>query len=180
MAALTARFLVGLGVLLGLVAAVGPASADETADETADERERHLVVGAGGFAGLTGPAGYGPAAELELFPGVIDDRLGLGLRWRGFEGVAQGLVGAGLVFEAGATRPHISLELHADVGWLYGDLAALGEPGLRRIAAGGGVRTQLGLWGPVAVALGGDGYFVFEGARTRLALMPALTICAVY
>lgn len=143
----------------------------------AEEAERehdamHGVVGVGGFVGLTGPARAGLAAEAQVYPGswpgqVLGQHFGLGVRYRGYDGLASGLVAAGLVYQAGATRPHFVLEVHGDLGVAYGP----GEPLL-----GGGVRLQLGLWGPVAVAVAADVFYWFDGERPRPIVVPALTV----
>lgn len=148
---------------------------DEAADAPEDAPEgMHGAVGVGGFVGLTGPGRYGLAAEAEVFPpwplDVLGDRVGLGLRYRGWDGLARGLVVGGLVYEAGATRPHLTIELHGDVGLVYG------TAGGNRLLLGGGVRTQLGVFGPVAVALHGDVYCAFENLRLRPHIVPAVTV----
>lgn len=127
----------------------------------------HWAVGAGGFAGLTGPAGFGPAAEVHVYPGGAAGHLGAGLRYRGFEGTSSGLLALGLTHAAGVARPGLVLELHGEAGMAYGP---------RGIAAGGGVRAQLGLWGPLTLAIDTAGHFLFDGAGTRLAIAPALTV----
>ncbi|ACY17953.1 hypothetical protein [Haliangium ochraceum] len=128
----------------------------------------HWAVGAGSFLGLTGPAAFGLAAEAQMVPRFWPGPyFGLGVRYRGFRGLASGLVAAGPVFQAAATRPHLAIEMHASAGLRYGPA----EP-----VFGAGVRTQLGLWGPLALALSADGYASFDGARLRLAVMPALML----
>lgn len=129
-------------------------------------------AGAGGFVGLTGPARHGLAAEAQVYPArwpgqLLGPQFGLGVRYRGHDGLAGGLVAAGLVYQAGATRPHFVLELHGDLGYAYD----IGEPLL-----GGGVRLQLGAWGPVAVAAATDVYYWFDGERPRPILMPAVLV----
>jgi hypothetical protein len=63
--------------------------------------------------------------------------------YAGQEGVEPALVTGGVTWEAAATRPHLQIALHADVGG-----ASDG-----RIAAGGGVQAQLWLWPPFALGL---------------------------
>lgn len=146
----------------------GPDGEDDGAPEA-----MHWAVGAGGFVGLTGPGRYGLAAEAEVFPpwprDLLGEHIGLGLRYRGFDGLARGLVAGGLVYVAGATRPHLTIELHGDVGLAYGSDS-------NRLLLGGGVRTQLGLFGPVAVALHGDVFYTFEDLRLRPHIVPAVTV----
>jgi hypothetical protein len=132
----------------------------------------HWTVGAGGFVGLTGPARFGLAAEAQLYPArwpgeVLGSRFGLGVRYRGHDGLAGGLIAAGLVYQAGATRPHFVLEVHGDLGLAYGPA----EPVL-----GGGVRLQLGAFGPVAVAVAADVYYWFDGQRPHPIMVPAVIV----
>jgi hypothetical protein len=160
-----------LAALLLALAGLGgsPAAAEE---EAPAQEPVHWIVGAGGFVGLTGPARYGLAAEAQVFPArwpgaVLGEQIGLGLRYRGHDGLARGLVAAGLVYEAGATRPHIAIELHGDVGATYGPARPL---------LGGGARIQLGLWGPVALAAHADIYYWLDGWRPRPLVVPAVTL----
>ena len=161
------------GALVGLALALAcleTAWAEE--GEPGESDAVHWAVGVGGFAGVTGPARYGLAAEAQVYPGrwpghVLGEDFGLGVRYRGYDGLASGLVAAGLVYQAGATRPHFVLEVHGDVGVAYG----LTEPLL-----GGGVRVQLGVWGPVAVAVAADVYYWFDGERPRPITVPAVTV----
>jgi hypothetical protein len=149
-------------------AGAGDASEPEVAEAM------HWAVGVGGFVGLTGPGRYGLAAEAEVFPRwpgqLLDDHVGLGLRYRGFDGLARGIVAGGPVYAAAATRPHLAIELHGDIGMAFGPADG------NRLLLGGGVRTQIGLWGPVAVALHGDVYYTFEGLRLRPHIVPAVTV----
>jgi hypothetical protein len=177
--------------LLALPALHAPAAGDDSeragtdtaAGEAGEGAERapeiapdgvHGAVGVGGFLGLTGPGRFGLAAEAEVFPawslGSLGDRVGLGLRYRGFDGLARGIVAGGPVYVAAATRPHIAIEMHGDIGLLYGTADG------NRLLLGGGVRTQLGLFGPVAVALHGDVYYALEHLRLRPHIVPAVTV----
>jgi len=160
----------GLIVLALALAGLETARAEELAQ--GEPGAVHWAVGVGGFVGVTGPARYGLAAEAQVYPGrwpgqVLGESFGLGVRYRGYDGLASGLVAAGLVYQAGATRPHFVLEVHGDVGMAYG----LDEPLL-----GGGVRLQLGMWGPVAVAVAADLYYWFDGERPRPITVPAVTV----
>ncbi len=134
--------------------------------------------------------------QADIFPGRwplgLSRRLGLGVRWRGFAGLGRpcesGLVAASVAYEGGATRPHIALALHGIVGVTYGPepadedesedgaqaRAGSYRPGLPVVGAG--VRTQLAVWGPLAVALHGDIFFVIDGVRLRAAVLPGLSV----
>jgi hypothetical protein len=141
-------------------------------DEPPGQDGVHGAAGAGVFVGVTGRARAGLAAEAQVYPGrwpgqVLGGHFGLGVRYRGWDGLSSGLVAGGLVYQAGATRPHFVLEVHGDVGVAYGPT----EPLL-----GGGVRVQLGVWGPVAVAVAADVYYWFDGERPRPIAVPAVTV----
>jgi hypothetical protein len=160
--------------LLPLLAASWAAAEEDAAGVSGqgEQESGHQVAGVGGFAGLTGPARYGLAAEAQMYPArwpgqVLSRHFGLGVRYRGYDGLASGLIAAGLVYQAGATRPHFVLELHGDLGLAYGPA----EPLL-----GGGVRLQLGVWGPVAVAVAADIYYWFDGERPRPITVPAVIV----
>jgi hypothetical protein len=157
----------------GVAGEDGAPGEDDAAEPEPAEATR-WAVGVGGFIGVTGPGRYGLAAEAEVFPRwpgqLLGDRVGLGLRYRGFDGLARGIAAGGLVYEAAATRPHLAIELHGDIG------VAFGPAGSNRLLLGGGVRTQIGLWGPVAVALHGDVYYTSENLRLRPHIVPAVTV----
>jgi hypothetical protein len=157
-----------------VVAALAPQSAradgdiasdaDDTAvDAVPQERPRavHWAVAIGGFGALTGPAGRGPAALAELYPGGRLGRLGFALRFRGFENLDAGMALAGLSFEAGASRPTLTMALHAEAGLAYGPRCG---------AAGGGLRTQLGVAGPLVLIGDVTGHVVGGGCDVSLAL----------
>lgn len=171
-AGMAVRALIPGLVMLGAPPSAADRSASGHAGHAPAPGRIHWSIDAGGFAGLTGPAGYGIAAAAQVFPGrwpgeVLGPRFGLGLRYRGFEGLSRGLVAAGLAYQAGATRPHLVMELHGELGL---------DHGTRRPVLGGGVRTQLGLWGPVTLAVHADGYLLLDGLRPRLAIVPAVTL----
>jgi hypothetical protein len=142
------KALAALLVMLGLVPA-------------ARARPLHGSIGAGGSLLATGDLGDRTRAELELDlePG---SRFGGLVALRAFDHDHHGLVCAGLVYEAGAARPALVVDFHADLGADLDQRAPL---------AGGGVRTLLGLYGPLALALDTGGYLVIDGVdRTRLVL----------
>lgn len=124
-------------------------------------RRLHGSVGAGGALLLTGDRG--DHARLELAVDCkLGGRYGALAAWRAPDEDHRGLVTLGLIFEAGAARPRLVLDLHADVG---ADLDA-GAP-----LAGGGLRATLGLAGPLGIVVDSGGYVVLDGlANTRLQL----------
>lgn len=136
--------------IAGVLIAAGPAHA---------ERRTHGSAGGGGALLLTGERGdrtrFDVAVDLKL-----GGRFGAGLAWRAFDAEHRGLVLGGLVFEAGAARPRLVIDLHADLG---ADLDS------RAPVAGGGVRTTIALVGPLGIALDLGAYLVIDGLDdTRL------------
>jgi hypothetical protein len=76
----------------------------------------------------------------------------------------------GLVYEPGAARPTLVIDLHADLGADLDQHAPL---------AGGGIRTTIGISGPLGVALDSGGYLVIDGIdRTRLVLSLGAAVVA--
>lgn len=139
-------------VIAGVLAAPAWASAD---------RPVHGSAGAGAAFLWTGADGdrYRYELELDLEP---RSRFGGLVAWRGFDADHHGMLLAGLVYEAGAARPTLVVDLHADVG------ADLDQ---RAPVFGGGIRTTLTIWGPFGVALDGGAYLVIDGVdNTRLAI----------
>lgn len=141
-----------IGFAVAVVAVARPAAADD---------RWHGSLGLGGDLLLTGADGDHArfAVVGELVP--PGSRFGGSLAWRAATGDRRGLLLGGLVFEAGAARPRLVLALHADAG---ADLDA------RAPAAGGGLRTTLGLLGPLGLALDAAGYVVIGGGDSRLQL----------
>jgi len=121
-----------------------------------------------GSAGSGGPLSLLAHADNRLRAGIALDiepgsRYGGIVAWRGFDDKARGMLLGGLIFEPGAARPRLVVDLHADVG---ADLDQ-GAP-----VVGGGLRTVLTIWGPLGVALDGGAYLVIDGIEdTRLRLM---------
>jgi len=130
-------------------------------------RPVHWGIGVGGFGAVTGPADYGPAAELELYPGGRFGRYGVRAEYRGFDNFDAGMVCVGLTFEAGASRPTLQLALHADVGFTYSDTKPV---------AAAGVQWQLWLSPPFGISLDSGGYLIIDGTDSRLALASAITV----
>lgn len=149
------------------VAPIAPASDSLGAPPAG--RRLHGSVGAGGALILTGDRG--DRARLELAADCkLGGRYGILAAWRAPDEHHRGLVTAGLVFEAGAARPRLVLDLHADVG---ADLDAVAP------LAGGGIRTTIGLAGPLGIVLDAGGYLVLAGlADTRLQLQSSVLFAA--
>jgi hypothetical protein len=129
----------------------------------------HGSVGVGGALVLTGNDGDVARGEV-----AIDveprSRFGALVAWRGFDRGHRGLVCAGVVYEGAAARPRLVLDLHGDVG---------ADLDLRAPVIGGGVRTVIGLVGPLGVALDAGTYLAIDGVdRTRLQLVTSAAIAA--
>ena len=125
------------------------------------DRPIHGGASAGGTLLLTGDDGDRQRAEVEadLEP---HSRYGVLVAWRGFDRGHHGLVCAGLVYEAGAARPRLVIDFHADAGVDLDQRAPM---------LGGGLRTTFALVGPVGLALDSGAYLVIDGvAHTRLAI----------
>ena len=128
---------------------------------TAHARPIHGSVSLGGALLATGDLGDRSRLELEIDV-EPHSRFGALLALRAFDEDHHGLVCAGLVYEPGAARPTLVVDLHADLGADLDQHAPL---------AGGGIRTTIGLYGPVGIALVSGGYLVIDGVdRTRLVL----------
>jgi hypothetical protein len=126
------------------------------------ERPVHGSVGVGGPLLLTAHDDNRLRAELELDIEPAS-RYGGFLAWRGFDDKAHGMLLGGLIFEAGAARPRLVVDLHADVGADLDQHAPV---------VGGGVRTVLTIWGPFGIALDTGAYLVIDGVDdTRLRIM---------
>lgn len=127
----------------------------------ASARPWHGSVSASGALLATGANGDHLRGELELDlePG---SRFGGLVALRAVDEDHRGLLCGGLIYEAGAARPQLAIDLHGDVGADLDQRAPL---------IGGGLRTVLGLAGPLGVALDAGGYLVIDGLdHTRLVL----------
>ena len=90
------------------------------------------------------------------------------LAWRAFDDVRRGLVTAGLVYEAASARPRLVLDLYAAAG------ADLDE---EAPVAGGGIRTTLMIYGPLAVVLDTSAHLVIDGVDdTRMQLASSMLL----
>jgi len=128
-------------------------------------RPLHGSVGVGGSLLLTGDDGDRTRAELEL--DLEPSRYGALV---GFDDHHHGLLCAGFVYEPAAARPTLVIDLHGDVGADLDQRAPL---------VGGGIRTSLGIYGPLGVALDTGGYLVIDGVdRTRLVLASSVSVIA--
>ncbi len=133
------------------------------------ERPLHGSVGVGGTLIATGSRGDRLRLE-AAFDLKLRSRYGFVAAWRAFDDTHHGLVTAGLTFEAGAARPRLVLDLHADLGV---DLDH------RTPLVGGGIRSTLMIIGPTALVFDGGGYLVIDGFdHTRLQLQSALLLAA--
>jgi hypothetical protein len=158
---------VARALLVFLLAASAPGvGAADSGTGTETPRSVRLGAGAGGFAALTGPAGWGPAAQADLYPGGRFGRFGGRVEIRGFEAATVSWITAGITYEAAAARPRLHLAIHAGAG------AAAG----RRPVVGGGVHTQLWVVGPLALGFDSGAWVVVDGIDTTLALTSAMTL----
>ncbi|MDB4954259.1 MAG: elastin (supravalvular aortic stenosis, Williams-Beuren syndrome)-like protein [Myxococcales bacterium] len=133
------------------------------------DRPWHGSVGAGTTLLLTGDRGDRNRYELEVDVEPAS-RFGALLAWRGFDHDHHGLACAGLVYEAGAARPRIVVDLHGDIGVDLDQRAPL---------LGGGIRTTIAVVGPLGVALDSGAYLVIDGVEsTRLALAAGAMLVA--
>lgn len=137
------------------------------ADEARASRAVHGSIGGGASLLLTGHGDDRLRYELELdFKPA--SRFGGLVAWRGFDDEHDGLLLAGVVYEAGAARPRLVLDLHGDVG---ADLDA------RAPVVGGGVRTTLAIWSVIGLAFDAGGYLVIDGVDdTRLVISTSTSL----
>jgi hypothetical protein len=145
--------------LLVLCALAGTAFAD---------RPVHGSIGGGSSFLLTGAGGDRTRFELELDL-EPKSRFGGHVAWRAFDADHHGLLLGGVVYEAGAARPLLVVDLHGDAG---ADLDA------KAPVVGGGARTTLTIWKMFGVGLDAGAYLVIDGVDdTRLVI--ATSACAV-
>jgi hypothetical protein len=128
------------------------------------DRPLHGSVAAGGTLVLAGSDGDRLRNEIsaDIKPW---SRYGVIASWRAFDeaslgdGTHDGMLTAGIVFEAGAARPRLVLDLVGEVGWDLDQDAPL---------AGAGIRNTIGVIGPLAVVLQSSLYLVIDGDDTRV------------
>lgn len=133
----------------------------------ASARPWHGSVGAGGSFLLTGDEGdrYRAEVAVDVEPG---SRWGGQVAWRGFDDKHHGLLTGGLVYEAGAARPRLVIDLHGDVGIDLDHTTPV---------VGGGVRTTLTVWRFIGVGLDTGAYLVIDGIEnTRLVIASSASI----
>lgn len=131
------------------------------------DRGVHGSVGGGSALLLTGHDDNRFRFELEMNIKPAS-RYGGFVAWRGFDDEHRGMLLGGLVYEGGAARPRLVLDLHADAG------ADLDQ---RAPVVGGGIRTTLTIVGPIGIALDSGAYLVIDGVDdTRLRLMGSTSI----
>ncbi|MGE0866928.1 MAG: hypothetical protein AB7P03_00080 [Kofleriaceae bacterium] len=133
------------------------------------DRGWHGSAGAGGSFLLTGSQGdrWRFDAQLDIKP---QSRFGILVGWHGFDPDHSGIVRAGLLYEAGAARPLLALDLHADAGFDLDQRAPL---------VGAGIRTTLVLFGPLGIALDTGAHLVIDGVDdSRLVLASGTYIVA--
>ena len=160
-----------MALALGLSAPARAETSAETSGETSAEtrpgRRFHGSVGVGGALLLTGDDGDRLRLEIAA-DAKLGGRYGALLAWRGIGDDLRGLLTAGLVFEAGAARPRLVLDLHADLG---------ADLDVRAPLAGGGIRTTLGIAGPLGVVLDSGAYLVIDGVDgTRLQIQSSALV----
>lgn len=136
------------------------------------DRPLHGSVAAGGTFVAVGSDGDRLRSEVSA---AIKpwSRYGLIAGWRAFDaaslgdGTHDGMLTAGLVYEAGAARPRLVLDLVAEVGWDLDHRAPL---------VGAGIRNTIGVVGPLAVVLHSSLYIVLDGIATRVHLQGSLLV----
>jgi len=121
----------------------------------------HGSIGGGGSLLVTGDNG-GHRTRLDGELDVSYGRYGGLVALRTFDSTHDGLVFAGLVYEAAAARPTLVLDFHADAGY---------DLDVHAPVAGGGLRTTVAIVGPLGVALDTGFYVVIDGVdNTRLVI----------
>ena len=128
---------------------------------SADRAWHGSLAGGSGLA-LTGGGGDRVRYDLalDLKPA---SRYGVTLGWRQLDGDHAGLLVAGLLFEAAAARPRLTIDFHTDVGLDLDDPHPL---------VAGGLRTMIGVVGPLAVILDVTPYLVlgdYDALRLQIA-----------
>jgi hypothetical protein len=110
-------------------------------------------IGGGGAVLILGSEGerWRGLYQLDLYPGGRLGHWGLSLAARSilFDPYGEaGMVTAGAIYEAAASRPRLIMALHGDLGVTYGPD---GGDDVRPVV-GGGLKTHLGIIGPLAIA----------------------------
>jgi hypothetical protein len=163
--------------LAAVLLAAGSAAADPP-----KPRPFRWSIGAGTallFTGLHDGPRNRADAHLDLDPGGRFGRFGLLLAARQLTFspfAADGMLTAGLKYEAAAARPRLALALHADAGVTLSDHAPV---------VGGGLETHLWIWpsklGPLAVVFDLTGELVLSSVDdTRLVLSTATRLAVAF
>lgn len=132
------------------------------------DRPVHGSVGVGSALLLTAhdDTRFRYELEVDIEPA---SRYGGFLAWRAFDKDHHGMVLGGLVFEGGAARPRLVVDLHADVG---------AELDQKAPVVGGGVRTTLTLYKLIGIALDSGAYLIVDGYDTRLRFIGSTSLVA--
>ena len=140
--------LASLASLLAMSLPLG-AQPSRAGDTGPGRQDVHGALTLGFLLAQSGPLDRAWAVEAEFFPGAPLDRYGVYCAFRSDGDQDTGMITTGMSFVAGATRPRLVITFHADFG-----------AGFRpaQFAAGGGVRVQIGLWGPLVVAANSTAY----------------------
>ena len=155
-----------------VLAAVCASPAWAGADQLSGERA-YYAAGAGGYLSLVGVGDAGPTGEIEWYPGGAWGRFGVRAAYQGFDYDFNGaLLAAGVSYTAGATRPHLHVALHGDIALTVDD------PDGTAAGIGGGLQTQLWVWGPLAVGLDSTAHVLYraDDEELTLHLASALTL----
>lgn len=126
------------------------------------DRPWHGSIGAGSGLAITGGGGdhWRFDVALDLKPA---SRYGITLGWRQFDGDHDGVLVAGLLYEAAAARPRLVIDFHADLGLDLDDPHPL---------VAGGIRTTIGVIGPLGVIVDLTPYLVlgnYDALRLQIA-----------
>ena len=153
-----------------VLCAIGPggAEADEVDEFGARKASRpvHALAQAGVYGALGGPASWGPVLSIDLLPGSFAGRYGIRGEWRGYRRSGSGSVLAGLLFEAGASRPQLALKL----------IALAGLTADKRPIVGAGIEWSLWFLGPLGVSTLTDLQLIIDGTGTRPVLSGNLVL----
>jgi hypothetical protein len=89
---------------------------------------------------------------------------------------SDGMLTAGVHYQAAAARPRLALALHGDAGVTIGKVAPV---------IGGGIETHLWIWpkrlGPLAVVFDVTGHLVIDGVEgTRLVIASATRLAIAF
>jgi len=164
------RAVIAVALASAVLALAAPVRAEQPSAPQSRPRATYVAVGVGGYLALAGVGELGPAAELEVYPGAWE-RFGVRAAYYGFDDDFEGaLVTAGVTYQGAASRPHVHLALHADLAFTARD------PSGNKIGAGGGVQSQLWVFGPLALGLDVTAHVLFNRDEIVLNLAGASTL----